>query len=284
MLGFVFMQISDKIDPSAIDTLLHGFVIKLTGLGEKIIIAVITYFIGAWIISLLRKIIAKVLSRRKVDKTAASFINSLINTLLNVALFIVIVGILGIPATSLAALVAAGGLAVGMAMKDNLSNFAGGVMLLMNKPFKIGDQIIAQGQDGVVIEIGILYTILLMADGRTVFLPNGPLSTGSITNYSTQGHRRIDIAFNVNYGNDADILKQIIFDEIKKNSKVLNDPFPFVGVTAVNNGNIDITIRVWVINVDYGTVSVALNESVYRAMSDKGIFTSSSLTVKMLKD
>ncbi|MFR9166545.1 MAG: mechanosensitive ion channel family protein [Dysgonomonas sp.] len=275
---FVLLQ---SADTSAINELLMGLSSKLIGLGEKIIIAVIVYFIGSWLISLLRKLVKKILAKRDVDSTVASFINSLISNLLKIILIIVIIGILGIPATSLAAILAAAGLAIGMAMKDNLANFAGGVMLLLNKPFKVGDRIQAQGQDGAVKGIGILYTILTTGDARTVYIPNGPLSTGSIVNFSDQENRRIDISFNINYGNNADDLKKFITDIISSNNRILKEPAPFVGITTVNNGNFDITIRVWVLNGDYGDVSTELNEAVYKTLSEKGIFTSSSLTVKM---
>jgi len=283
MLLSVFSGITDKANIHVND-LLHGLLAKLVVLGEKIIIAILIYVVGTWLIKIIRNSVKKLLSRKKVDSTVASFIYSLINTVLKIVLVIAIVTILGLPATSMAALLAAAGLAVGMAMKDNLSNFAGGVMLLMNTPFKLGDRIVAQGQDGTVKEIGILYTILLTGDARTIFLPNGPLSTGTIINYSANKYRRIDISFNINYGNDVDSLKQIITDIINANTKVQKDPSPFVGVTTVYNGNFDITIRVWVLNSDYGSVNVDLNEVIYRILSDKGVFTSSSLTVKMVND
>lgn len=280
MLLSVFSKVSDKANIHAND-LLQGLLDRLVILGEKIIIAALVYFIGNWLIKFIRRSIKKLLSRKKIDPTVASFVYSFINAVLKAVLIISIVTILGLPATSLAAILAAAGLAVGMAMKDNLSNFAGGVMLLMNKPFRLGDRVVAQGQDGIVKEIGILYTVLLTGDARTVFLPNGPLSTGSIINYSTNRHRRIDISFNINYGTDIDVLKQSIQEVIDKNIKIQKDPAPFIGVTSVNNGNFDITMRVWVLNSDYGSVSIDLNESIYRVLSDRGIYTSAVLTVKM---
>ncbi|GAB6011136.1 mechanosensitive ion channel family protein [Viscerimonas tarda] len=273
-----------EFDSSTIDSLLRKIIPEAIILGERIILAIVVYFVGTWVISLLRNLVKRILLRKHIDGAVASFVNSLANTLLKVILVISIIGILGIDTTSFAALLAAAGLAVGMAMKDNLSNFAGGVMILLNKPFKLKDYIIAQGQEGNVTEIGILYTVLLTNDGRTIYLPNGPLSTGSIINNTDQKTRRVDITFNVNYGNDAGELKKILLNILTTTPLVLKTPEPFVGITAVKNGNIDITIRAWGLNKDYAALSVQLNEAVYHAMSEKGIFVASSLTVRMAKD
>lgn len=284
LLNSLLLQITSRLDLSKTDSLLNSLLDKLIALGGRIIAAVIIYFIGRWVVSFLRKLIGKILKKREIDPAVASFVNSVVGTLLNIILAIIIIGALGIETASLAAILAAAGFAVGMAMKDNLSNFAAGVLLLVNKPFKVDDRIVAQGMDGNVKAIGILYTILQTADGRTIYMPNGPLATGSIINYSTLEDRRVDITFNVNYGNDADSLKNIMMDIISSNKLIKQDPAPFVGVTAVNNGNFDITIRVWAANGDYGKVNIDLNESVYRTLRDKGIFTSSPLSVKMLKE
>lgn len=289
MLSFILLQAAGQLDPSKIDLspskveqLIDILFDKAVNLGEKILIVIVVYFIGSWIIRLLNKLATRLLHKKSIDVAVQKFVSNLIKYTLNILLFIIIVGILGIQTTSFAAIIAAAGLAIGMAMKDNLSNFAGGVMLLVNKPFRIGDYIIAQGIEGNVMEIGILYTVISTADGRTVYQPNGPLSTGSITNNSMPVNRRVDITFNVNYGNDADSLKKILIDIVNANSKVLKDPAPFVGVTNVNNGNFDITIRAWVLNSDYGTVSVDLNETVYRTLKDKGIYTASPTSIKMV--
>lgn len=289
MLSFILLQVTDQFDPSKIDLspskveqLMDLLFDKAVNLGEKILIVVVVYFIGSWIIRLLNKLASKLLHKNSIDVTVQKFVGNLIKYTLNILLFIIIIGILGVQTTSFAAIIAAAGLAVGMAMKDNLSNFAGGVMLLVNKPFKIGDRIVAQGQDGTVTEIGILYTVMLMADGRTVYQPNGPLSTGSIINYSDQKNRRVDITFNVNYGNDADSLKKELMNIVTANTLVLKNPAPFVGVTTVYNGNFDITIRAWVNNADYSTVNIDLNETVYRALKDKGIYAASPTSIKMV--
>ncbi len=269
---------------STFDRLFDQLFDSAVSLGLKILAAIVVYIIGRWVIKWLRKFIDRFLERRNIEKTVKSFLDSLANITFKVLLFLIIVNILGIQTTSFAAILAAAGLAVGMSMKDNLSNFAGGVMLLVNKPFRVGERIVAQGVDGTVQSIGILYTVLLTGDNTTIFVPNGPLSTGNIVNYSAQKERRVDITFNINYGNDLNELKNTLLAIINDNNLIKKTPAPFVGVTMVNNGSIDITMRVWVSSTDYAATSVDLNEKVYATLSDKGIYTPSSLSVRMLKD
>lgn len=285
MIDFIVMQATTEANSNVAKDVSEGVVrwimTNAVGFGTKLIVAVIIFIIGSTLISVLRKLVKQLLLRKQVDGAVSSFINSLTNTLLKIVLWILIIGVLGIPTVSFAAIIAAAGLAVGMAMKDNLSNFAGGVMILLNKPFDLGDRIVAQSQDGVVKEIGILYTVLLAGDGRTVYIPNGPLSTGSIINYSNLKNQRTDLVFNISYGNDAEELIAIIKDIVVSQPLVLKDPAPFVGVTNVYNGNFDITIKAWTLNADNTKVLVSLNETIYKTLSDKGIFASSCLTVKM---
>ena len=280
----ILLQDPTEINHTVISQLLDKLLSQAMVIGEKLIIAAIVYVIGRWVISFLRKLIKKILFRKQVDGAVASFANSTFNILLKVMLLIVIVDILGIKLTSIAAILAAAGLAVGISMRDNLSNFAGGVMLLLNKPFKLGDYIIAQGLEGAVTGIGILYTVLLTSDGRTVYLPNGPLSTGNIINNSEQKNRRVDISFNINYGYDADELKAIFTEIINSNPLVLKDPLPFTGITAVKNGNFDITIRAWGLTSDYSVLCVQLNESIYKTMREKGIFVTIPLSVRLITE
>lgn len=273
-----------EVSMSAIDRLLEQLFDHAVTIGLKLIAAVIVFIIGRWIIGWLRKLIDRFLDRRKVESTVKSFLDSLANITLQLVLFLLIVNILGISMTSFAAILAAAGLAVGMAMKDNLSNFAGGVMLLINKPFKVGNRILAQGMDGTVQSIGILYTVLLTGDNRTIYIPNGPLSTGTITNFSDQHERRIDITLNIGYGTDVEKAKTILRSVISNNKLIKDTPAPFIGVTMINNGTMDLTIRAWVNNSDYGNVNVDLNEKIYAAFRDNGIYTASLLSVKMIKD
>lgn len=280
MMNLILLQTSNE---SKSIELLYSMLDRLLAFGEKLIVAVIVYFIGRWIVNWLMRLVDRIMSRKKVDDTIVSFANNMIDVLLKVVLALIIINILGVETTSLAAVLAAAGLAVGMAMKDNLSNFAGGVMILLNKPFKLKDNITAQGVSGIVKDIGILYTVLLTADNRTIYLPNGPLSTGTIINVSTQKERRVDIILNISYGNDADSLKEILYSVVNTEEKILRARESFVGVTQVNNGSFDITVRVWALSENYSTVRVNLNELIYRTLTEKGIFASSTLAVKMVE-
>lgn len=272
------------ISTTTIDRLLEQLLDHAITIGLRLVAAVVIFIIGRWAIGWLRKFINKFLERRRIENTVRGFLDSLANISLQIVLFLLIVNILGISMTSFAAILAAAGLAVGMAMKDNLSNFAGGVMLLINKPFKVGDRILAQGMDGTVRTIGILYTVLLTSDNRAIYIPNGPLSTGTIINYSDQLQRRIDITLNISYGTDVDSAKAILQSVIQSNGLIKDSPSPFIGVTTINNGSIDITIRVWVNSSDYNSVNVDLNEKIYASFRENGIYTPSLLTIKMAKD
>jgi small conductance mechanosensitive channel len=284
LLDILPQDISSEVKISKLDQLFNQLFDYALTLGLKLLAVFVIFIIGRWIINWLRKFINRFLARRKVEKTVVSFLDSLSNITLKIILFLIIVNILGIQTTSFAAVLAAAGLAIGMAMKDNLSNFAGGVMLLINKPFKVEDKIIAQSIDGTVQSIGILYTILLTADNRTIYVPNGPLSTGTITNISAQKERRVDITFSINYGINIEDIKNTLLSIIKEELLIKETPQPFVGLTLVNNGSIDVTIRVWVNSDDYSSVNISLNEKIYTILSEKGIYTPSSLSVKLLKD
>lgn len=272
------------ISLSTIDRIFEQVLEIAIKLGFKILIAVAVFIVGRWIIKWLRRFIDRFLEKRHIESTVKSFVDSFADVMFKIILFLIIINILGFSLTSFAAILAAAGLAVGMAMKDNLSNFAGGVMILINKPFRVGDYITAQGVEGNVQSTGILYTILLTSDNKTIFIPNGPLSTGTITNNSTQPDRRVDITLSINNGADVDDVKNTLLAIINKEKRIKNNPAPFVGVTTLNNGTLDVTIRVWVSSSDYGNVGVALNEEIYRAFSDKNIYTASTLSVRMLKD
>ncbi|MDR1881594.1 MAG: mechanosensitive ion channel family protein [Prevotella sp.] len=273
-----------ELPVSAIGNLFDKIFEHAATLGLKFIAAVVVFIIGRWFIRWLRKFIGRFLEKRQVEATVKSFLDSLANITLQIILFLSIVNIMGISMMSFAAVLAAAGLAIGMAMKDNLSNFAGGVMLLINQPVKVGNRIIAQGMDGTVQSVGILYTVLLTGDNRTIYIPNGPLSTGSIINFSDQKERRVDITFTLGYGADMDNIKSILQSVIKNNSLIKDVPAPFIGVTALNNGTLDITIRVWANSEDHASVNVDLNEKIYAAFRLNSIYTPAVTNIKMLKE
>ncbi len=264
---------------------LNRLLLKLTDyalvLSGKIVVALLIFFVGKFLIARIRKLLGKVLHRKKLDETIRTFLDSFINISLKIFLGVIIVGQLGIQTTSFAAIIAAAGLAIGMAMKDNLSNFAGGVMILFNRPFRVKERILAQGQDGVVQSIGILYTVLITPDHRTLYIPNGPLSTGTIVNYSTQGTRRLDVVFSLGNGVDLANIKEIATEIIAKENRILPEPESVVELSTLHNGSIEVAVRVWVNTVDYALVKRYLNEYIYGEFVAHGIYAPAVTTVKI---
>lgn len=237
----------------------------------KLAIALLIFFVGKWIIGKIRKFVDRIMSRRQMDIALKGFLKNLIEIFLFTLLIILIINIVGSQTVSLAALIASAGLAVGLAVKDNLANFAGGVMLLFNKPFKGGDYIEAQNLAGTVQSVGILYTTLTTADNKTIYIPNGPLSTGNILNYSTQTTRRVEVTTSIEYGTDAEVVKKMLLEIADRHPKVLKNPAPFARMTKMNDDAIDFTLRVWVESSDYWNVTYDLNEEIYKEVNARGL-------------
>lgn len=240
-------------------------------LAWKIFLAFIIFFIGKWLIGRIRKMTDKVTSMQKMDTTLRGFMKNALDVFLYILLIIIIINIVGTKTFSIAALIGSAGLAIGLAVKDNLANFAGGVMLLFNKPFKVGDYIEAQSNAGTVREIGILYTMMTTSDNKTIYLPNGPLSTGSIINISTQSTRRVEIVVSLEYGTDVEVAKSLLLNIAKSHSKVLKSPEPFARMTSMNEHSIDFKLRVWVNKSDFWPVTFDLNEEIYKQINEKGL-------------
>lgn len=237
----------------------------------KLAVALLIFFVGKWIIGKIRKLADKIMSRRQMDIALKGFLKNLLDIFLFVLLVMLIINVVGTQTVSLAALIASAGLAVGLAVKDNLANFAGGVMLLFNKPFKGGDYIEAQNLAGTVQSIGILYTTLTTADNKTIYIPNGPLSTGNIINYNTQTTRRVEITASIEYGTDVDVVKKMLLDIANRHPLVLKDPEPFARMTKMNEDSIDFSLRAWVNLNDYWNVTHDLNEEVYKEINARGL-------------
>jgi small conductance mechanosensitive channel len=211
------------------------------------------------------------MNKRDVDESLKPFFISLINVTLKALLVISVMGMLGIEMTSFIAILGAAGLAVGMALSGTLQNFAGGVMILIFKPFKVGDFIDAQGHMGSVKEIQIFNTILTTPDNKTIIIPNGGLSTSSMTNFSTQETRRVDFVFGIGYGDDLNKAKQIIKDIVNNDSRVLKDPEAFVRMSEMADSSVNITTRIWVKPEHYWDVYFDTMEAVYEAYNSNGI-------------
>ena len=211
------------------------------------------------------------MERKKVEPTIQSFLKSFINVLLTILLIITTVSALGVNTTSFAALLASAGVAVGMALSGNLQNLAGGIILLLFKPYKVGDYIEAQGVSGTVKEIQIFHTIILTVDNKQVYVPNGALSSGSVINYSSEPLRRVDLTVSVEYGTQVDTVKQALEDIIKADGRILTDPEPFVALGNLASSSIDFTVRTWVKGADYWPVYFDLTRNVYEEFNRRGI-------------
>lgn len=243
----------------------------LVPFGIKLVAAIVVLLLGRWVIKLIKKALTKVMTRRKMDPSLSSFLMSLVSVLLTFLLIIAIVGILGVNTSSLVALLASAGLAIGMALSGTLQNFAGGVMIMLFKPFKVGDFISAQGYEGVVNEIQIFNTHVLTPDNKEVILPNGSLSTGAMTNFSKQGTRRVDWSFSIAYGDDYDKAKSLLLRLCDEDGRIQKTPQPFVELGKLNDSSVDITVRVWVDAADYWAVFFSMNEKVYKAFATEGL-------------
>ena len=249
-------------------------------LGWTLIKAFLVFIVGRLLINLVNKLIKRVLLKRDIDPSVKTFVGSLVNVVLTILLIISVVGALGVQTTSFAALLASAGVAVGMALSGNLANFAGGLIILLFKPFKVGDYIEAQGTGGTVKEIQIFHTILATPDNKMVYIPNGSLSSGAVTNFSRQATRRVDWTFGVDYGEDYDKVKAVIETIIARDSRILTDPAPFIALHALADSSVNIVVRVWVESPKYWEVYFGINQAVYATFNEKGInFPFPQLTV-----
>jgi small conductance mechanosensitive channel len=248
-----------------------AFLHKTFNLGLNIIACIVIYWVGRKLIKYLNRLVGKIMSREEFDSSIASFLKSLISIILTAALLLTIVNILGINTTSLVALLASIGVAMGMALSGTLQNFAGGVMILLFRPYRVGDYILAQGQEGTVKEIQIFNTVIVTSDNRTIFIPNGGLSTNTIVNYNNQKNRRVEWIIGVDYGTDYDLAKTVVRDILNRDSRILANPAPFTALKTLNESSVDLLIRAWVKKDDFWDVYFDVNEQIYKLFADKGI-------------
>ena len=243
----------------------------LVPLGIKILVSIFILIIGRWVIKLVKNRMANGLMRKHADPTLHSFFSNLISVVLNFILIIIIISILGVNTSSLVALLASAGLAIGMALSGTLQNFAGGVIIILFRPFKVGDFISAQGQEGVVKEIQIFNTIILTTDNKVIHIPNGILSTGVMTIFTKEDTRRVDWTFSISYGDDYDKAKSVLLRLCKEDQRILKDPLPFVEIVNLNTSSVDLRVRVWVKSADYWPVFFSMNERVYKTLPEEGL-------------
>lgn len=240
--------------------------------GPKLIGAIITLVVGMWIISILKNTIRKRMEKKEVDPSLRGFINSMLGIGLKLMLWIAVIGMVGVQMTSFIAILGAAGLAVGMALSGTLQNFAGGVMILMFKPFKVGNYITAQGHSGIVNEIQIFNTILKTPDNKTIIIPNGGLSTGSMINFSAEPMRRVDFTFGIAYGDDVDKAKAVLMKLIEADERILKEPAePFIAVSELADSSVNLVVRVWADASNYWGIYFGLTEQVYKTFDKEGL-------------
>ena len=239
--------------------------------GKSIIVAILIYIVGKALIMLINRMMQKMLSRKRVDPTIQTFLKSLVNILLMALLIISVVSALGINTTSFAALLASAGVAVGMALSGNLQNLAGGIVVLLFRPFKVGDFIEAQGVSGTVQEIQIFHTILNTGDNKKIYLPNGSLSSNSIINYSKEPQRRLEFTIGIDYGEDVQKVREVLKEIINNDQRVLQTPEPIIVLGALADSSVNIVMRVWVNSENYWDVYWETNEKIYNEFNRRGI-------------
>lgn len=268
----------------------HGVLDSAIHFGLKVLVAFIIYLIGAWLIKRVKRLLVRVFERRHTERTLATFISSLVSITLTVLLVLATIGTLGVDTTSFAALLTAGGMAIGMALSGTVQNFAGGIMLLIFRPFKAGDFVTASGVSGTVMEVTIVSTKVLTPDNRVVVLPNGALFSSNIENVSAQPLRRVNWTVSVEYGSDAEKCMEAILEIVRSDKRILTSadqrpktnsrsavntdglpiPDPFVALASLNENDISFVVRAWVHKEDYWDVFYDLNLRFYTELPQRG--------------
>lgn len=287
MLTFLQATAASESTAAALDKV-QNLIQQLTdwgiSTGKQIISAIIIFLIGRLLISIVNKLVAKLLARRHVDAGVQTFVKSFVNIMLTILLIVAIISKLGVDTTSFAALLASAGVAIGMALSGNLQNFAGGLIILLLRPFKVGDFIECQGVSGTVKEIQIFHTILTSPDNKVIYVPNGSLSSGTVINYSREATRRVDWTFCVEYGEDYEKVENVINKLIAADERILDTPAPFVNLIALADSSVNVVVRVWVKSENYWDVFFQMNKSVYATFNKEGInFPFPQLTIHQAK-
>ena len=273
-LELVNDSISKAIGIEGVSTstdLVDRFINWAVNAGERLLVAFIIFIVGRFLIKLVRKLFRGFLERRKIDQGVKSFLDSLVNILLVTLLIVSVIGALGVSTTSFAALLASAGVAIGMALSGNLQNFAGGVIILLFKPYRIGDFIDAQGTAGTVRDIQIFHTVLNTPDNKIVYVPNGSLSSGIITNVNVNNTRRVEWIIAVEYGEDSAEVEAMIKKLLAAEKRILTTPAPFIALHALADSSVNFIVRGWVRKEDFWGVYFDMNRTIYEEFNKAGI-------------
>ncbi|MGM9696340.1 MAG: mechanosensitive ion channel family protein [Alloprevotella sp.] len=270
---------------SQLDIVIQNLIDSGISAGKHIIAAVVIFIVGRFLIKLINRLVASILQRRHIEISVQTFLSSLVNIILTILLIITVIGALGVNTTSFAALIASAGVAIGMALSGNLQNFAGGLIILLFKPYRVGDFIDVCGVQGTVSAVQIFHTILLTPDNKAVYLPNGSTSSSTITNYSHENKRRIEWTFGIDYGEDVNRARTAILSVITADARILNEPAPFVAVGGLSDSSVDIIVRVWVPTEEYWNVYYDMHQRVYETFNEQKInFPYPQQTVHLVQD
>ena len=287
MLTHLLQAATPKIPKSLsqLDIVIQNLIDSGISAGKHIIAAVVIFIVGRFLIKLINRLVASILQRRHIEISVQTFLSSLVNIILTILLIITVIGALGVNTTSFAALIASAGVAIGMALSGNLQNFAGGLIILLFKPYRVGDFIDVCGVQGTVSAVQIFHTILLTPDNKAVYLPNGSTSSSTITNYSREDKRRIEWTFGIDYGEDVGRARTAILSVITADARILPDPAPFVAVGGLSDSSVDIIVRVWVPTEEYWNVYFDMHQRVYETFNEQKInFPYPQQTVHLVQD
>ena len=266
-----FAQAIDKLVNADYHQLLMNFIGEAVWVVIKVLCALAIWAAGRIIIRWVLGMLNRTFERRNVDSSLRSFLRNLIKVILSLLVILTVVQMLGVNVTSIIALFASATLAIGMALSGTMQNFAGGVMILLLKPYRVGDYISAQGQAGTVVEIMLFSTKSHTTDNQTIYIPNSSIATAIIDNYSAAELRRVDIKVGISYGDDFETARAVILDLCKQDSRILQDPEPVVWLMQLADSSVDLSVRVWVKNADYWDVFFSMNEKIYKTLPEKGL-------------
>ncbi len=271
-----FAVLAEKLSTTPVTTLASELIDEAINFGLKLLAALIIYLVGAWLIRKIKNLVGRIFERKKTDAAISSFAQSIIGITLTIVLIIITIGAVGIDTTSIAALLAGGGMAIGMAMNGTVQNFAGGMMIITFKPFKSGDYIEAQGYEGTVSEVNIVNTKLTTVDNKTIIIPNGALFNGTINNFSEKNIRRLDWTVSVEYGAIAQETKDVLMELMKSDPRILNKDNgapaePFTALSELTDSSVKFVMRGWVKSSDYWDVKFHINQRIYEELPKYGI-------------
>lgn len=266
-----FAEAVDRLMNLDVQEVMNGLTEQIIWIAVKCVVALLFYLVGRWMIRRLMRLLEHLFEKKGVDDTLRPFIRNTASILLIIALILIVVQTLGVNVTSLIAIFSAATLAIGMALSGTAQNFAGGVMILFVKPYRVGDYITAQGQSGTVQEIKLFSTVITTVDNQTIYIPNNVIATGIIDNYSTATTRRNDWSIALAYGDDVETARRVIIALFEADTRILKEPAPVVWVSALDNSCVRLTVRAWVQNSDLWDVFFEYNERFYVELPKAGL-------------